>query len=273
MFWDYITAVANASWQFAKGGGEMIEFLICGIVFFIPKFWKKYEESDIQFEQSLRKIFIWKFTNNDKWRFFVVCGGCFIFHILIIAPYQVYKTTRAENPETGKIVQWQPPEVSKGTMNCNVWLAGNQRPVFVGFNDATNNHGDIIPIRDTPALTVHFTKKRVYIDVDIPTKTKPIQIRAGISTPLPEGWDWNCDSNTLEVVDDQNQAIYQESHLEHNIIQIRGYVQVGGFVFPVTENSLGDQPEPHGHFNSYEYAIGTIFKYPSVENKGIRIGQ
>lgn len=261
MLLDYITAVAKASLGFAKGGGEMIEFLICGIVFFIPKFWKQFEEADIQFEQSLRKIFFWKFTNNDKWRFFIVFGGCFIFHILVIAPYQVYKTTRIDNPKSlARIIKWDPPTMTNDTPGIEIFCGGgfvqwgNGKtfqgvPIQIPMDAFRTNKSIIIPVMNYPALSVSVVKKRIYLDFYVPTKTSPIQIEAGESDPLPEGWDWNSDSNTLEIVDDQNQAVFQEVFLNPNRAWIIGAIQSGGEVIPLQQYG-GEQPMQHGYYTT-----------------------
>jgi hypothetical protein len=90
MFWEYIKEIADASWEFAKGGGELIEIIIFGLVFFIPKYFEKHEKRGIKNEKSVRKILVHKFVTNDMWRAAVVFMGFFCFHVLMIAPYKIY---------------------------------------------------------------------------------------------------------------------------------------------------------------------------------------
>lgn len=100
MLWDYIKEVAGASLDFARGGGEIIEIIFWIAVFCAPKIpniLSKREKQGIENEKSLRKIFIHKFLTNDGWRFAIVILGCFVFHVLVIAPYLVYTKTAPEN--------------------------------------------------------------------------------------------------------------------------------------------------------------------------------
>ena len=96
MLLNYIKAIWDASWEFSKIGTDMVEVLIALIFLIIPGLFKKFESADIQFEKSVRKILLYKFITNDKWRVTVVLIACLIVHISVIAPYKVYSGQRRD---------------------------------------------------------------------------------------------------------------------------------------------------------------------------------
>jgi len=77
----------------------MIEFFFCGLAFFLPKLLAKHEKQKVLHSQSVRVVLWHKFVTNDTWRFFVVVSACFIIHLLVIAPYQIYKGIAPENAD------------------------------------------------------------------------------------------------------------------------------------------------------------------------------
>lgn len=100
MLWEYIKAVFHTALDFSRGGVEVIEIAIALVFLFVPGWFKKFEDKDITFEQSFRKLLLHKFITNDKWRYAIVLIGLFIFHILVIAQYRVYKNTETQFNET-----------------------------------------------------------------------------------------------------------------------------------------------------------------------------
>lgn len=97
MLWVYVKEVAKASYDFAMDGADVIEFIICGIVFFLPDWLSKREEKGIEHETSVRKILWHKFLTQDRWRFFITGVVLVTVHCLIIAPFIVYQSARDES--------------------------------------------------------------------------------------------------------------------------------------------------------------------------------
>jgi len=56
MLWDYIKEVGDASWEFATRGGEMIEIVICGLAFFLPKYLANPYQSENHFVGGLHFV-------------------------------------------------------------------------------------------------------------------------------------------------------------------------------------------------------------------------
>ena len=95
-------------------------------------------------------------------------------------------------------------------------------------------------------------------------------MREGESTPLPTGWDWNSDSNEFEIVDDQDQPVFQEIFVTPNFVWIRGAVQYGNEVF-MTKDTGEFWNEPHGVFNVTDIGLDTKFEYPASKWPGVKL--
>jgi hypothetical protein len=121
MLLDYIKAIWDASWEFSKTGTDIVEVLVALIFLFVPGFFKKFETSDIQYEKSVRKILLYKFITNDKWRVAVVLILCLFVHISVIAPYKVYSGQNREITElTNQLQTAQSPSEPEMTITVLV---------------------------------------------------------------------------------------------------------------------------------------------------------
>ncbi len=211
---------------------------------------------------------------------FWIFATTFVLSTVFIAPFLQYEDARnkLESTKIGNFIQWQPPRTIAGTKDFLFLIGGNVdsrmqirgTPGTLDIQQIKTNNGVLIPGQFSfPAGTAKFFDDTIYLNVDIPTKTKPIEINEGKSGPLPDGWDWNCNSNTLEIVDEQNQAVFQEIYISPNFVWVRGALQFGGTFFIAGDNSM--PPSPHGYFNVADIGLQTIFAYPSSENRGVKI--
>jgi hypothetical protein len=192
------------------------------------------------------------------------------------------KTEKGKAKNANKIIQWLPPEMLTNVDQIQILLGGHindsggitmGRPLLLSAKQIISSNGIAIPVGNYfKPIVVRIVKNRVFLDLDVPTTTKPIQIRDGKSDPLPDGWDSNCDSNELEIVDDQIQAVFEETFLGGNSIWIEGTIQTGGSVILMRENYDGYNPQilPHGRFNVADVYLITDFKYPSSKFQGIK---
>jgi hypothetical protein len=281
MLWEYIKEVVYASWEFSKGGGEVIEVLIALAFLFIPGFFKKLESDGIEYEKSVRRIVFYKFITNDKWRTAVVLIGCLIFHILVIAPYQVYKKTRDELPkvEAKNVVrQWQPPKLENrfGKVIVNY---GQSQGVF----EITNLTNSVkFEVNNSPyagqfqghhPMTVRVLNNRLYINLTIPTATKPVQFESGEIIDLPENWQWNSNSNALEIVNGEAIPVFQEFYQYPNTFTIKGAVRSGDKVFTV--DRFNNQLVQFGDFEAFlggafeSERLSQYFSYPASKYPGV----
>ena len=230
------------------------------------------------------------------WATVIWFGIYFVAHVLYFSPSAIYReqnqavidesnqvvslTTQlrlAQNPSDQKIIQWQPPKMTNDTPGIEIYCGGQflqngsgkmfyGTPVDIPIDEFRTNKNIIIPVQGYPAISISLVKNRLYLDLFVPTKLKPIQIEANESSPLPEGWDWNSDSNTLEIVDDQNQAVFQEIYFDPNHVWIRGAIQSGGDVIELPVGGWMGSAMRHGFYNSAELQLTTIFLYSSSKH-------
>jgi hypothetical protein len=283
MLWEYIKEVLFASWEGAKGVGEMIELLICLIILIVPAFLKKRESEAIAYEKSLRKIFFWKFINRGEWRIAIVLCVAFAFHFLIVAPYHVYQKLKIEvekTRNTGSSINWLPPKFDNDNLKFDVMFGGHRErePVLIWGHVATLDiyqvkatNGFPITIGSLPAITAHVIEGRMFFDLDVPTTGHLIEIRDGQCATLPEGWDWNCDSDAFEIVDDQRRSIFQEIYKTNNAVWIMGGIEYQGTLL-ISDFNGQITPRPRVFYNDiFDVGLKNIFKYPSSKYKGQRI--
>jgi hypothetical protein len=187
-----------------------------------------------------------------------------------------------------KIIQWQPPEIPTNASSISILIGGNLdrfgkitsgTPLSfpMKFIEASTN-GFVIPIGNYKPIVVRIIKNRLYLDLNVPTKTQPIEITEGKSTPFDDGWDWNGDSKEFEIVDDHFQSVFVETYVASNFVWVQGAIQAGGQVLILNTdfNTYALYPNdcvPAGRFNVADIGLTTDFVYPSTENFGKRIGQ
>jgi len=202
----------------------------------------------------------------------VISIGCFYAGCEV---QKFYDQPTADSKE--KIIHWRPPSMTNDTPGVEIFCGGGFEqygagkmfigtPAQIPLDQFRAEKHIQVSVQGFPAIIASIVKDRLYLDLFVPTKAKPIQIEAGESGPLPFGWDWNSDSNTLEVVDDQNQAIFQEVYLNPNRVWIKGAIQSGGDVIELPEGGWSGTSMRHGHYNAADTNLKTIFLYPSSKH-------
>jgi hypothetical protein len=276
--WEYIDKLLEAAWEFAKGGGELIEFLILAVIFLAPGLREKVEEKEVRPSKSIRKILLWKFCHDEKWRAMVVFIAGLTFHFLVIAPYLAFKEVKSEIPKPeSTIVKWAPPKIVEGYPQFTVLFGGSfsgdgymGSPWFIDFKKAKSPAGALVPI-GMNGFIAHCTDNRIFLNVDIPTERNVVEIREGESVnPLPDGWDFNSADNALEIVDDQNRAVFQEIYRGTNTFWVRGAIQDTGEVVE-TSDAGGVEHHPHSTFKGVDFYLTPMFLYPSSKYPSKRV--
>jgi hypothetical protein len=213
----------------------------------------------------------------------------FLVHVCVLTPAKLFihqnekminiqKELEALKKTQQTSISWQPPEIYRYTQNIEILFGGHfedlngktyfGNPLFLDVQKLRDK-SVLVPLGNVTA-SVSIIKNRIFVDLDIPTKGKPIQIRQGESVePLPVGWDWNCDSDMLEIVDDQDQAVFQEESVT-NGIWIRGAVQIDRQVSYASWTAQIDN-EPRVAFNPSDLQLSKAFLYPSSKFQGKRI--
>lgn len=191
-----------------------------------------------------------------------------------------------EKAENEKSIQWQPPELPTNANNISIILSGtvdasgriNGSPISYSVKEIESSNGVVIAIGPYKPIIVRIIKNRLYLDLDVPTKTKPIRIREGKSSQFDDGWDWNGDSKEFEIVDDHLQSVFVETYISSNVVLVQGAIQVGGQVLLLKADFnpyFLSNPflMPAGRFNVADIGLTTDFEYPSTNNFGKRIGE
>jgi hypothetical protein len=187
-----------------------------------------------------------------------------------------------------KVVQWQPPEIATNASSISILIGGNLdhsgrvtggSPLTfpIKFVEGFSN-GLVIPIGNYKPIVVRIIKNRIYLDLSVPSTTNLIKITEGKSTPLPSDWDWNCNSNELEIVDSHLQSAFIETYVGNNFVWVQGAIQAGGQVLILNTdfNTYALYPNdcvPAGRFNVSDIELTTDFQYPSSQNYGKKIGE
>jgi hypothetical protein len=180
-------------------------------------------------------------------------------------------------PTDNERVVWMPPSMRWDVDGITFSLGGHLNQDFkiaqgkpIGFPvDTFKPQGKIIPVAQ--GITASVTKQTLLINIDVPTKHMPMHIVNGESGQLPDGWDWNSDTNILEIVNDQKQVILQEIYVEPNVVLVRGATQVGDSVFYYGSwAQASPQSEPHVMYNPDDVGLRRIFDYPSSKYKGLK---
>jgi hypothetical protein len=106
----------------------------------------------------------------------------------------------------------------------------------------------------------------------VPTATKPIQFKSGKIINLPENWQWNSDSNTLEIVNSEVIPVFQEFYQYPNTFTIKGAIRSGDKVFAVDYYSKQVQILDFGFFLegvAQPEKLAQYFAYPASEYPGV----
>ena len=87
---------------------------------------------------------------------------------------------------------------------------------------------------------------------------------------IPQNWDFNSDGNAIEIVNQNQQPIFQLIYKSQYYIVINGYLYYpGGFTFVDEDGRMIQNPQTV----PVDYSLAPIFKYPSSKYPGQRIGQ
>jgi hypothetical protein len=151
-----------------------------------------------------------------------------------------------------------------------------QPGVILAFGGIDFHVGGNIPmlINGRIPFWVHFGEGgRLICDVQIYSiGTKQI-ISIGNNTvdPLPDGWDTNSNDNGMEIVNEDQQPVFQMYYESPTVIRIQGIVVVP----PVVILAKGDLTRQIG-FNSpalpdaiRSFSLPRFFKYPSALFPGV----
>ena len=163
----------------------------------------------------------------------LIAGGSFYIGCRVQKFYDL-----PPDDKKGKTDQWQPPELVKG-MHQVVVKFGDAFAIYE-VKDLTNpvpfevrvpimySGGQFLSYHP---FSSHVKDNRLYIDVEIATKTKPIQIKGGKIIDLPEGWQANMNSNVIEIVSSEVIPVFQEFYAGTNQFTIKGTLRSGDMIF------------------------------------------
>lgn len=171
-------------------------------------------------------------------------------------------------------VKWRPPELQSWRTNVSVYFANLKKEVSVSEFDQA--HGMRIEGAWGHGIWLHLHDNRFFVDADINLGNGVLKLRAG-KAQLPEGFDWNSNSNQMEIVEIVNDDYYPVYHVRY-IIQgpdSIGIVPLAGS-FIVRDNNIRQTISGHKYLsttNGLDYPPGEAglqptFKYPSWEFPG-----
>jgi hypothetical protein len=228
-------------------------------------------------------------TTEKKWeklepRIKKAATGIFVILLVLttflVAPFLEYEELKEKiEVKDPRKIEWLPPKISRDAEKMAFLFGGHFEelggtmlvgtPIPIDIHEAKATNGTQIRILGQPAVIAHFMKDRLLLDLDVPTQGKLLQIRNGESNQLPDGWDWNADDQTLEIVDDQNRAIFREFY-STNFVCIKGVIQFQGQLLISEENGYG-QSLPRVFFDRGQIGLAPIFKYPSSKYRSERL--
>ena len=177
---------------------------------------------------------------------------------------------------TSKTNQWQPPELDKRLDKVIV----NYFPAQ-GVYEITNLSKAVpFEVNNSPwpqqyqgyhPFSSHVMGGRLFIDLEIPTRTKPILIKNGEIIDLPAGWQWNGNSNALEIVNAEVIPVFQEFFTNVNTVSINGAVRSGDKVFFQDYNHQIQFDNFQLEFLEMgdNIKLAQYFSYPAVNNPGV----
>lgn len=183
-----------------------------------------------------------------------------------------YKPTPEKPTPTNS--QWQPPELEKrmDTVIVNYGRA-NQAYKIKDLTNAVqfevNNSPNIGLFQGYHPMTLRVLNNRLYIDLAVPTPTKPIQIKSGEIIDLPAGWQWNANSNVFEIVNDEVVPVFQEFYQYPNTFTVKGSLRSGDKVFGINNGQI--QLWDFGFYEGshMDDRIEEYFNYPANEYPGV----
>jgi len=234
---------------------------------------------------AVRKSWIWIKSEIKEgaadmrkgWHLFLFVGaviGCVCFYAG--CEFEKLYSRRGDNPK-GRINQWQPPELEKITHQVLVKY-GRSFGLYE-IKDLTNpvpfevnNSPYMGQLQGYHPFSCHVKNNRVYVDLQIATQTKPIQIKDGKIIDLPTGWQVNGNSNSFEIVSGEEIPVFQEFYPGTNQVIIKGTIRSGDKVFYLdTDNSV-----LISDFQSYllgelfnRAKLAQHFTYPASEFPGV----
>jgi hypothetical protein len=255
-------------WQVGHG----IVAVIGTITFLISGFLQLHEKG----KEHVGKVERW-----TKIITFWIFLACLIVLPVFFAPYLEYRKADKLNPKyDDRVVVWHSPEIAaiwKQVYICpgGVFISPKTFQyqgslISLDINKMTNSDGFMFPIAGYPVTMVSkIIKNCVVIDLNIPTGKRPIQIRDGQSVEeLPDGWDWNSDVKAFEIVDDQDQPVFQEIYQYTNCLWLRGQVEDQGALLNLGPQLDSEPLTEYEHRNDLQ--MNAIFKYPASKYKGQR---
>jgi hypothetical protein len=171
-------------------------------------------------------------------------------------------------------------------------ISFDQLPTFVNGNQLVtlqlgmiNMKGTVTDLMNAPhsysmatssgtynLLSFYISNHAIYIDTTLygGDKLPQVQLKQNVLVSIPQNWDFNSDGNAIEIVNQNQQPIFQLIYKSQYYIVINGYLYYpGGFTFVDEDGRMIQNPQTV----PVDYSLAPIFKYPSSKYPGQRIGQ
>lgn len=105
---------------------------------------------------------------------------------------------------------------------------------------------------------------KIYTDATISAgSSQPaVELKRNVITTLRQSWDYNSNASALEVVNENQQPVFQLIYKAPSRIEINGIFVVPGGTFAASDTGATYNPDPK------TYSLKRIFKYPSWKYKG-----
>jgi len=184
--------------------------------------------------------------------------------------------------------EWLPPEIPQGYNYACVALGGmeagytvtdlseHQRPLPFIFTKGTNGS---IGISVDPYLReqsfsnnlipifAQVIRRRLFIDAEVRYRGGSLRIRGNSpQQQIPLHWDWNHDTNAVEVVDEDGSPVFQMIYVRPEKVLIAGH-------FATKSASVQIASDGYGFAGYRSDFIQPLFKYPSGLYPGQRAEQ
>ena len=121
-------------------------------------------------------------------------------------------------------------------------------------------------------LSFYILNHAIYVDTTLygGDKLPQVQLKQNVLVSIPPNWDFNSDGNAIEIVNQNQQPIFQLIYKSQYYIVINGYLYYpGGFTFVDEDGRIIQNPQTV----PVDYSLTRIFKYPSSKYPGQRVGQ
>ncbi|MGX5835090.1 FKBP-type peptidyl-prolyl cis-trans isomerase [Aeromonas piscicola] len=211
-------------------------FVLAGISMVSSKFWQPWVEAIL--EQKL----------NIDLSYASVPGWALIVIGLVIHGFNVYQDKASKKEPTFKDEHDSLTFSLGGGIMCSYSKEQLKKP------NAPFNLGGHLPIK------VYVEKNKLYADVDVYSGSSlpPIKISKNVLSGVPPSWDVNKSEKALEVVNAENQPVYQLIYKNDGHIIINGIFPFPGGLVLADDTHISLNPQ-----TPVTLELSPIFKYPS----------